>query len=378
LALAIKTFINWTTYGTNDITSWMEYAEYVSTRDIFSIYEAIPIYNHPPLMSIWLEFLMWVIGENVGLFPQIFRTAPILADLGSAFLIWRITSIYFSRGDAWRRTLLAVLSPILMMVSGFHGNTDPIFGSLILLAGYVLAVRRRIVVSALVLALAVNVKIVPVLAFPAFFFWIQNKVERIQFALWTGGAALLGYIAHLLTVPHFVFRNVFAYSGLGGIWGFGRLLNNAEFYRGLGIVLFVLAIFFFARQLGQKTEPGTRLREIPVENGLNLFRALALAYLSFLALTSGFGVQYLSWAASLVVFLNWSSALVYTIFASMFLFMVYTHWCGGFPWGYANSWEAEPWTGAIVSMGYLAWAGTLIPVLEIIRALRSAKCCGAP
>ena len=373
LILAVKVLISWRTYGTNDVTSWIEYARHVSTKDMFSIYELIPLYNHPPLMSLWLKFLMWLTGGNSNYFPQIFRMAPIAADFGSAIVLWRICRTYFPEGEAFLRTMIAVTSPILIMVSGFHGNTDAIFGFLILLAGYLMAVRKQLVYSALVLGLAVNVKIVPVLVLPAFFFWIQSKTQRLRFSLWFGGAALLGYLAHFVIVPQFILRNVFLYAGLGGIWGFGRLLQNVKLYRGLGIVLFAVFILYFSRRLGQRSQAGAKIEEIPVENGLNLFRALALTYVSFLSLTSGFGVQYLSWLASLVVFLDISLALWYTLSASAFLFMVYTHWCGGLPWGYANSWEAAPWPPEIVILGYLAWLCTLALFAQNIKALRSTK-----
>ena len=370
--LAIKVFINWHSYGTVDITSWIEYGRYVATKDIFSIYEMIPLYNHPPLMSLWLKFLMWLTRDSPNYFPQVFRMAPIAADFGSAIVLWKISRTYFSEDNAFLRTMIAAGSPILIMVSGFHGNTDSIFGFLILLAGYLLAVRKQLVSSALVLALSVNVKTVPILVVPAFFFWIQNKSERLRFILWFGGAALLGYLAHLVTVPQFIFRNIFMYAGPGGIWGFGNLLNDNGLYRGLGIVLFAISILYFSRRLGQQSQAGAKLEEIRIENGLNLFRALALAYVSFLSLTPGFGVQYLSWLASLVVFLSIPLAILYTLAASTFLFMVYTHWCCGFRWAAADSW-AGVWPSTVEVMGYVAWLCTLLLLAQNIKVLRSAK-----
>jgi hypothetical protein len=372
LILAIKVFINWNSYGTVDITSWIEFARYVSTKDIFSIYERIPLYNHPPLMSLWLKFLMWLTGGSVTYIPQIFRMAPIAADLGSAIVLWKISRTYFPDGSALLRTTIAVASPILIMVSGFHGNTDPIFGFLILLAGYLLAVRKLLVPSALVLALAVNVKIVPILAAPAFFFWIQNRSERLRFALWFSGAALLGYAAHLVTVPRFILRNVFLYTGPGGIWGFGNLVDNNGLYKGAGIVLLALSTLYFAWRLGQESQAEAKLQEIPTRNGLNLFKALALAFVSFLALTPGFGIQYLSWLASLVVFLSVPLALLYTLSASAFLVMVYTHWCCGFRWGAGDTW-AGLWPPGIETMGYAAWACTLLLLAHNIAVLCGAK-----
>jgi hypothetical protein len=371
LILAIKVFINWNSYGTVDITSWIEFGQYVSTKDIFSIYEMIPLYNHPPLMSLWLRLLMWLTADHPSYIPQVFRMVPICADVGSAMILWKISHAYFPYGSAVLRATIAAASPILILVSGFHGNTDPIFGFLILLAGYLLAVRKLLVPSALALALAVNIKIVPILAAPAFFFWIRSSRERLRFVACFGGAALLGYAAHLLTVPRFLLRNVFLYTGPGGIWGIGNLVDNNGIYRVAGIVLLGLSTLYFAWLLGRRSPPGVKLEEIPLENGLNLFRALALAFVSFLALTPGFGVQYLSWLASLVVFLSIPLALLYTLSASAFLVMVYTHWCCGIRWGAEDGWTGL-WPPGIETMGYIAWVCTLL-----LLAHNLAVVCGA-
>jgi hypothetical protein len=342
---------------------------------MFSIYENIPLYNHPPLVSLWLKLLMALIGGRTNLFPQMFRMLPILADLGSAILIWKITRLYFPAGSALARSLLATLSPILVMVSGFHGNTDPVFGFLILLAAYLLAVRRNLFASAIVLALAANIKIVPVLAFPAFFFWIAEGNDRVRFLFWFGVTASLGYAAHLYAVPAFIVRNVFLYAGIAGIWGIGRLAppSLALIYRPLGIALFFVVLIVLAWRIGRRTDRGTRLDEIPFENGLNLFQSAALAYVSFLALTSGFGVQYLSWLASLAVFLRLPLAAAYTACASIFLFLVYTEWSGGLPWNYANSFDAAPWSGVILWMGYITWGATMALLVQNAWALAKPK-----
>ncbi len=372
MVLAVKIVVSWHFYGTVDITSWIEYGQYVASRDSFSIYENIPLYNHPPLMSIWLRFLMWVTRDGANHFPQVFRLGPIAADFGSTVVLWKIGCTYFSEREAFFRVAIATASPILIMVSGFHGNTDPIFGFLILLAGYLLAVRRQLVLSALVLALSVQVKIVPLLVVPVFFFWMRNGKERLRFSIWFGGAALLGFLPHLVTVPQYIFRNIFLYAGPGGIWGIGKLLDNHGLYRVGGIVLFALSTLYFSWQLGRRSDSGVRLKDIPAQNGLNLFKGLAVAYVSFLALTPGFGVQYLSWLASLVVFLSIPLAFSYTVAASAFLFMVYTHWCCGIRWGADDSWSGL-WPPTVEAMGYVAWMSTVILLSQNLAVLRSVQ-----
>jgi hypothetical protein len=136
--------------------------------------------------------------------------------------------------------------------------------------------------------------------------------------------------------------------------------------------LLALSTLYFAWRLGRRSRAGAKLEEIPLENGLNLFRALALAFVSFLALTPGFGVQYLSWLASLVVFLSIPLALLYTLSASAFLVMVYTHWCCGVKWGADDAW-AGLWPPGVETMGYVAWVCTLLLLAHNIAVLGGAK-----
>ena len=64
------------------------------------------------------------------------------------------------------------------MVSGFHGNTDPIMVLFLVLAAFA-AVRHRPVRCGIFLALSCQIKIIPVLLVPVFlFFWNHRRQLR--------------------------------------------------------------------------------------------------------------------------------------------------------------------------------------------------------
>lgn len=373
ISAGLKVVLAAATYGTNDMTSWIHYADYVSANGSISVYADIPLYNHPPLVSFWLIALTGVVGgADSDLFPFVFRLLPIAADVGSAIVLWKAAQTFLVGPDALRRTVVAVLSPVLVMVSGFHGNTDSVFGFCVLAAAYLLAVRHRLVPAALMLALALNIKIIPILTVPAFVVWIPLWRDRWRFAVTTTAAAACGYFFHFLSVPTPIVRNIFQYASLEGIWGFGMLLPDGA-WRGQALVLTAALVLFWAVRAGLQNRPVTPLSLLPTVRSEGLFRALALTMLTFLAFTPGFGVQYLSWAAALVVFVGFRWGLAFTACGSVFLALVYTHWSGGVPWNYANSWQASPWTATIQLWGLAAWGTTLLPVLvNLLSAGRRA------
>ena len=56
------------------------------------------------------------------------------------------------------------------MVSGFHGNTDPVMVMFLVLAAH-MCLKERPILAGLFLALSCQIKIVPLLFVPIFFFF---------------------------------------------------------------------------------------------------------------------------------------------------------------------------------------------------------------
>ena len=59
--------------------------------------------------------------------------------------------------------------------------------------------------------------------------------------------------------------------------------------------------------------------------------------LTVLALAPGFGVQYTGWLIAFLPFaLSWRGAIAMNAEISLFLFVTYTVWSGGWPWWFAD------------------------------------------
>jgi glycosyltransferase involved in cell wall biosynthesis len=366
LGTFLKLWLDLTTVGTNDVAYWYQFTKYLMKYGTVTIYRDIAIYNHPPFVS----SALWILGNITAgapyLFPFLFRLPAIFADVGSAVLLWKLASRCYGRGAALMGVSLFALSPVSIMISGFHGNTDPVFVFWILLGAYFLVSRGSWPAAALCIGLSINIKIVPIIIIPAFFFWIDTWSRRIGFLLVVGLVALAGFGYHLWLSFYDLWRNIFSYSGIMGIWGFGRLwMQFGETFpssvqpwfplvaRLMMLVLITLCAFFKGKEsLAKIRHPGI---EKDQDRGTYLLEAMGWAFLIFLVVAPGFGVQYLSWLVGPGIFLGTKGLFLFTVLASVFLFRVYTFWSGGFPWFFANSDRRGQWVGVDRTLDMILW-----------------------
>src|SRR5450631_4283013 len=106
-------------------------------------------------------------------------------------------------------------SPILVIISGYHGNTDPVFTMLVLLSVYLLADRRAPALAGVALALALGVKIVPIVVVPCLMIYALGKgrATLLRFVAGFGAASALFWVPALLEQWSAIRRNVLGYSG---------------------------------------------------------------------------------------------------------------------------------------------------------------------
>ena len=142
-----------------------------------------PMFNHPPLVSYFLRGIyslgaVRALQENGLTFPFLLRLPGIIADFVVVLLMLRLRKRWAL--PTWSLLLLA-LSPVSIMVSGFHGNTDP-------MVAVVRGARRLPCACAtsrpragVALALSCGIKIVPALLLPAFFWFWYSRQRTMRF-----------------------------------------------------------------------------------------------------------------------------------------------------------------------------------------------------
>ena len=331
-ALAVKLALAATTYGTNDIAHWGDFLAGVRQAGPVGIYgvtftENNSFYNHPPLIGYLLQFVNLVSDTGI---PYRFtiRAVASLADVGSAFLVLELLRRRMSLRRARFGAIGVAISPVLILVSGFHGNTDPIFVAFVLLSTYLFIDRRMPVLAGAAIAIAIGIKIVPMVVIPALLVFAFRRGRRdllryvagfvVTFAV-TWGPALLREFGPLRT-------NVIGYGGFShspwGISQIGHWLGDPSWvttFAGPGRSL-VVVISAVVPAIAVWRRPGV------------VVTAVAWSLIAFLALAPAWGIQYMVWAMAACYLIGVGAGYAYNITAGVVMFMIYNRWSGGLPW----------------------------------------------
>jgi len=328
-----------------------------------------PPFNHPPFMARVLE--AWAfLGQLSGL-PMRFwlRLSCAIADAGSVALLARILRRHLGEARARPALLWFALSPIAVLVSGFHGNTDPIWLFLALLAIDLLEERRPVWLVGAAVGAAMSIKIVPVLLIPVVVLSLPAARHRVAFGTGLAGTFLVGSLPVLLQAPTLVGMRVFGYSSQSGSWGLSLLsvvlearpalawLGEAYLRYGKGLSL--------ALVLGASLWPRPRLDTV--------FFHAGLVMLLFLSVIPGFGVQYLVWPVPWVVALGSRVTALYFTAATAFLVAYYSTAAGTFPWYLANSLARPAWTVPVILLGLACWTVVCAITLRYGRRLAAER-----
>jgi hypothetical protein len=371
-ATLFKLFVAGTTYGTNDVQYWTGFAQAVRQYGPIGIYgHVLPepvVYNHPPLAGWLLVALNWLQDRGVASFPFLIRAPACLADLATAVLMLELLRRERSLREAVAAAILVVWSPVLLVVSGFHGNTDPVFLMFTLLAAYLLIVRQRPGSAGICFGIAVSIKLVPIVLAPTLLIIALRRGRRTAGTFAAGGALVFA----VLWVPVLVsqwsgFRSdVLEYSGIvvreWGLFQFGEWLQApaglTSWLAGSGRFVMVL----LSAGIGALIAWRRPSQELP---------ALGVSLALFLLTSSAFGMQYLAWPLAAAYLVNFAAATLYNALASVFIVTVYDQWNNALPWGWYKGFGV-----AMLDRGYalmvLTWeALALVVVVGVVRAWRA-------
>ncbi len=380
IATAIKIAIALNTFGTNDVAAFYTFARSLTDHGLEWTYQngvvwfSGPVFNHPPLTAYYLQFISYLSHQEIfrssGItFPFLLRLPGIIADFVVVLVLLRLTEKSDRlRIPTWALALFAI-SPVSLMVSGFHGNTDPVVVMFLVLAAY-MCLREQPVLCGIFFSLSCQIKIIPLLLLPIiFFFWLARGVAR-RFAIPFMLLSLAMWAQPLIEFPTLLLRNVLSYSSFWGGWGITywlrlthwRQFNGTGFFQlppaaaatgvllRIGIVVAVLVIAW-------------RRRYLP---GRAVIDSIAYAWIIFFIFAPGIAVQYMVWLAPFVLILSPSLFGWLVVTSSIFLFVFYNSIAGGLPWYIAIStkeldmlnlwtpWSLWPWATLIVGM-ILLW-----------------------
>jgi glycosyl transferase family 87 len=254
-------------------------------------------------------------------------------------------------------------APAAMFISAFHCNIDSTMVALTTFAVLLVAGDRPMVfLAGVALAAATGIKIIPSFLVPFFSIFIAARLRFL--AGYAAGFAAV-FVPALFFGGARTLRSLLEYSGYPGKWGFigllleiekaiGRyaqtpLFTFADVYATFGKYILIAALATLAIWLWVSRRAEQRV------DLMHLATSVA-GLLVTLFLAPGFGVQYLLWPPPFLLFaLERPIAHVLMGAISLYLFITYTIWSGGFPRWYADSIAATPRKDLVTILGFPLW-----------------------
>ncbi|MFP1626837.1 glycosyltransferase family 39 protein [Streptomyces sp. 5K101] len=309
VAFVAKMVLAAQTRGPADVRIFDAFARAIAQVGPLRIYEhpmpRLPVYNHPPLAS-WM--LLGFDGlDRLGIpFGVLIRTPACLADLVSAVLVFEVLRRRRSTGTAMACALGCALSPVLFATSGHHGNTDSVAVMFAVLAAHLLADRRAPLAAGISAAVAVSIKLIPVVAIPALLVAALRAGRPVLVRFTAGLAAVMVALwgPVLATVPEPLRQKVLAYEGgRARLWGLVRFADWAGASDAFIVTLH--SDFHFLVVLVCMAAGAWLAWVRPTAPAY----AVALALTLLLLLSTGSAVQYLAWpVVGLCLFGLWEGA----------------------------------------------------------------------
>lgn len=336
---ALKIFLALGSSGTLDVFAFGEFLANIREVGGVGAYyrtgRAGNPFNHPPFMVHAIRSMGFLADATHLPFRFWLRFPAIVADLGNLFLVWKLVEHTPALRQspllrAWPlAVVLLAVYPGSILISGFHGNTDPLMIFFVVLSIYLLAARRPPWLAGAAFGMAVNIKIVPLVFAPAIFLFLPDLQTRLKFFVTAATVFFVGSLPYLLQDPLIIWKTVFGYKSLYGSWGWTRLVvkyvpglaplagGNAELVGGHALIASAGRYAMFASILAASFWMNLRRHKPP------LFLQCALVAFLFLFLTPGFGTQYLAWPVPWIVVLGAWSACVYYVASACYIVLIY-------------------------------------------------------
>ena len=365
-ATLIKLYLAARTHGTTDVDAYTE--QLINIREFgagtYYIRGAFGNpFNHPPPMLHVLKALGFLADISGLPFRFWLRLFPTLADIGSVMLVAKLLE---NHKDRFPLLLALALSPISIIINGYHGNTDCLVITFVLLAIYLTQCRKSILLGGVAFGMACSVKVVPTLFVPAVLLYLPDFRSRVKFSVAAVGFFLVSSLPYIAQEPTTILKSVFGYGPIYGSWGIPQLLaivSTVEYahqpYEPLGIHAVVASILkYLTLSLICAVSIWMNFRKTRP----SLLTQCGIVVSLFLFLTPGFGPQYLVWLVPFVLALGVREALAYYCVGGLYLAYKYL--------GFTESTASYVWTiGLILALS--CWLMMYIFVRKYIASVRS-------
>lgn len=305
--------------GTNDARIWYGIASTISQRGLIESYRALQELNHPPLSAIW----SWIALQAGVWFTMVIKIPAMIGDALSVILLGKI---WLERGNIRmaRASMFGMaLSPIAILISGYHCNTDSLYAFFSLLAMYLMGMHRNFLLGGLALGAAINVKLIPVILIPVAFAMCRSWRDALNLFI-ALAISTVPFLPLVVSAPDAVQRNMLTYAPPLAPWGITHILHDinthprfedASFavvrhysYVGRYLILGVVGLLCLVQFLSRRW---------------NSFELATLVYATFLVLAPGFGNQYMVILVPLLLAISVSRSWLYGVLGMGYLLLMY-------------------------------------------------------
>lgn len=367
LSLLIEITLAWRTFGTNDILTWMTSADLIAKGQRIELYQSLMdvefngapyfkgLFNHPPFTIYLLQAIHWAAELSGVPFETVFRILMSLAGFASFFVVRALMP------DNVIGLSLYAVSPVMILVAGFHGNTDPLMMLLILTAVWCVEKKSSAIWCGAALGMAMNIKVVPTILLPSLLLYLRGWKARVLCITAVIVVWLIPSASLLAADWKFVIGRTFGYSSFPGYWGFSYLWVGMP---GFGLLLRFGKYALLGGILALSVLMNLKEERPP------LFVQWGAILFTFLFFATGFGVQYLVWVTPWVIAYPAALIVICYLLQGLFLCVVYDFWSGGLPWYFADGIEHGPWRGWRNVPQLLAWLSVgLAMSMALVRVL---------
>lgn len=213
---------------------------------------------------------------------------------------------------------------------------------------------------------------------PVFFFYPARLKNKLNFMFCSLIFPLFFFAPYLIFEFKLIFRGVFSYKSLVGIWGITGFLKDIYAAENINeslrifayeiskwYALFFRYVFFAVSLIFSKNF-------ISIKK-VNLTEGVFFIFLLFFVLSSGFGVQYLVWISFLSLIVFFRLGVIYALLGAFFLYRVYNFWGGWTPPFFANSWQYGQWSGFERFLDIILWCYIVFMLIKFILAKAKVK-----
>ena len=301
--ICLYLFRNVTNY---DLDSYLQIGEL--TLKGINIYPDVANLHYPYMpFFLYLEAIAYWLGQSKTIIIMIIKFITVIFDLGILYLVYLLSK------KNLKTIFLYAINPVTILITTLHGQFDVIPVFFILLAIYLLKLKRELL-GIFSFSFAVLTKTWPILFIIPILRRIKNKKLTI----------LITFFPILFTVLYIWFfkssildigKTLVSYQGLWGIWGPWALLGKQQIlFQKLTTIIYLISFFGYSWFIKEK----------------DLKKNILSLLFFFFVFTTNFSIQYFVWIVPFLYLIKPKKYLWLIILISLYLFSFYCLWLFNF------------------------------------------------